>query len=305
MSRNLLLTPGPTKLLPAASAALGSPIIHHRTPQFQENIKEAVQGLQYVFQTKNDIYLLTSSGTGAMEACVANLLSVGDKALTVEGGKFGERWTELCQVYGAQATVIKVPWGKAVTAEQIKEVLDKDKDIKVVFTTLTETSTGVTTDIKSIAEVVSKTDAILVVDGISGVGVTEIKTDEWNVDVVVSASHKGFMLPPGLAFISVNEKAFKLVEESKSPRYYFDLRKSKKTFAATDTPYTPAIGIIVGLCESVKYFREKGLDDLFEYYGHLAKGTRSAAKALGLTLFPDESCISNCLTAINIPESID
>lgn len=305
MNRNLLLTPGPTKIPPEICAALGRPIIHHRTPQFQENLKEAIAGLQEVLQTKNDVYLLASSGTGGMEAAVANLLSAGDKAITVEGGKFGERWTELCQAYGAQAKVIEVEWGKAVQPDQVKTLLDADRDIKAVFVTLCETSTGVTTDIKAIADVVKRTDAVLVVDGVSGVGVIDFQMDHWAVDVIVSGSHKGFMLPPGLSFVAVSDKAFKLMEESTSPRYYFDLRKSKKTFAKTDTPFTPAIGIIVALNASLRRIKEKGLENIFAYNARLARGTRAAALALGLTLYPDETCMSNVLTAIKLPDGMD
>ncbi len=305
MKRNLLLTPGPTQIPPDICAALGRPIIHHRTPQFQENLKEAIEGLQYVLQTENEVYLLASSGTGGMEAAVANLLSAGDKAITVDGGKFGERWVELCQAYGAEPKVIKVEWGKAVVPEAIKSLLDADCDIKAVFATLCETSTGVTSDIKAIADVVKTTDAVLVVDGISGIGVTDFQMDRWGVDVVVSGSQKGFMLPPGLSFISANEKAFQLIERSTSPRYYFDLRKYKKAFAKTDTPFTPATGIVIALNESLRRIRESGLEDLFACYARLARGARAAARALGLTLLADESSISNALTAINVPEGID
>jgi aspartate aminotransferase-like enzyme len=305
MKRNLLLTPGPTQTPPNICAALGKPIIHHRTPQFQANLKEAVAGLQFVLQTKNDVYLLSSSGTGAMEAAVVNLLSAGDKAITVESGKFGERWTELCQAYGIEAKVVKVPWGQAVQPGQIKSLLDADKDIKVVFITHCETSTGVTTDVKAIADVVKNTKAVLVVDAVSSLGVIDLQMDKWEVDVVVSASHKGFMLPPGLSFISANAKAFQLIEQSKSPRYYFDLRKSKKAATKTDTPFTPSIGIIIALNESIREFKENGLAKSFAYFEKLAKGTRAAALALGLTLLPDKSCISNVLTAINLPPEID
>ncbi len=305
MKEKLLLTPGPTKIHPDILEALGRPIIHHRTTQFQDILKEVNEGLQYVFQTKNDIYLLAASGTGGMEACVANLVSPGDKTITVEGGKFGERWTELCQAYGGDPKVINVEWGKSVQPEQIKEILDGDKDIKAVFITLCETSTAVTTNVKAIADVVKDTGAILVVDGISGVAVTDIQTDNWGVDMVVSASHKGFMLPPGLAFVSVSAKAHAVIEKATSPRYYFDLRKSKKAFAKTDTPFTPAIGIIVALNESLRLMREEGLGNLFARFARLAEATRTAARALGMTPFPDDACVSNALTAINVPEAVD
>jgi len=305
VKRNLLLTPGPTQIPADVCAALGKPIIHHRTPQFQEELKEVVEGLKYVLQTKRDVYLIPASGTGGMEAAVCNLLSPGDKAITVEGGKFGERWTELCEAYGVEAKVIQVEWGKAVRSEQIKELLDADNDIKAVFVTLNETSTGVVTDIQKVAEVVKSTDAVLAVDAVSGLGVVDLQMDHWGVDVVVSASHKGFMLPPGLAFISVSDKAWPLVEVSKSPRYYFDLRKARKAMAKVDTAFTPAIGIVIALNVSLQKFKEAGLENLFASYARLAEGTRAAAKALGLTLFPDEACLSNVLTAINVPEDID
>ncbi len=305
MKKNLLLTPGPTQIPPELCAALGKPIIHHRTPQFQENIKEVIEGLKYVFQTQNDIHLMCSSGTGAMESVVCNLLSCGDQVITVDGGKFGERWAEICQAYGIQTHIIKVEWGKAVTAEQIEQALKEHKDVKAVFTTLSETSTGVSTDIRAVAEVVKKTGAVLVVDAVSGLGIIDIQTDHWGVDVVVSASHKGFMLPPGLSFATVSPKAWKLVETAKSPRYYYDYRKSKKALEQIDTAWTPAIGIVIAMVDSLRQMRAKGLQNLFDQYARLAKGTREGAKGLGLKIFADANCVSNVLTPILLPEGIN
>ena len=305
MKRNLLLTPGPTELPYEVREALARPIIHHRTGQFQEHIKKAVEGLKFVFQTKNDIYLLTSSGTGAMEAAVANLLSAGDKAIAVEGGKFGERWTELCNVYKVNAQVLKIEWGHAVQAEQIEKLLKAEPDTKAVFITLCETSTGVTPNVEAIARVVAKTQAVLVLDAISGLGVVDVQTDNWGIDVVVSGSQKGLMLPPGLAMMSVSAKALKLIEKSTSPRYYFDLRAAKKAAEKTDTPFTPAIGIIIALNESIALMKKEGLPKLFAHYARLAKGTRAAATAIGLKIFTDESGLSNVLTAISLPLNID
>ncbi len=207
MKRNLLLTPGPTQVPPELCAVLGRPIIHHRTPQFQENIKQVIKGLKELFGTEHDVYLLTSSGTGGMEAAVCNLLSPGDTAIAVDGGKFGERWTELCNAYGVKAHVLKVEWGKAPTADQIKAQLKANPQAKAVFITLAVTSTGVTPVVAPICAVVKDTPVVLVVDAISGLGVQEIKTDACHFDVVVSASHKGLMLPPGLAFVSASPKA--------------------------------------------------------------------------------------------------
>lgn len=305
MKRNLLLTPGPTQVPPQLCEALGRPIIHHRTPQFQEYLKEAVAGLKYVLKTTNDVYLMAASGTGAMEASVCSLLSPGDKVITVETGKFGERWTELCKAYGLHPEVVKVQWGRSIEPAQIKKMLGADKNVKAVFVTLCETSTGVTADIKGLGEVIKHTDAVLIVDGVSGVGVEELRTDEWSVDVVASASHKGLMLPPGVAFVSVSPKAAKLMEKSTSPKYYFDLRKYKKAADKTDTPFTPAIGIVIALCESLRMIQARGIDNLFAHYKKLAKGVRAAAMALGLKLYAHESCMSNALTAINVPAGID
>ncbi len=305
MKRNLLLTPGPTQVPARVCEALSRPIIHHRTPQFQVFLKEAIEGLKEIYQTKNDVYILASSGTGAMEASVCSLLSPGDKVMIVEGGKFGERWTEICQAYGIQTQVIKAEWGKVVDPKMVEAALKKDKTIKAVFTTLAETSTGVTFDIKSLGKVVKETPAVLVVDAVSGLGVEDLKTDAWGVDVVASASHKGLMLPPGLGFVSLSAKAKALMVHSKCPKYYFDLRAYEKALASVDTPYTPAIGLVVALLESLKMIKEAGLDNRFAHYRRLAQATRKGALGLGLKLYADESCASNVLTSICVPKGID
>jgi len=300
-----LLTPGPTQVPPELCEVLGRPILHHRTPQFQGFLKSVMDGLKAVFQTKNDVYLVASSGTGVMDAAVCNFLSTGDKAITVEGGKFGERWTEICNAYGVTPQVVKVDWGKAVDPDVIKDMLTKDKDIKAVFVTLCETSTGVTTDIGALGKIVKDTGAILVVDAVSGLGVIDLQTDNWSVDVAVSASHKGLMLPPGLGFVAVSAKATAMMASAKCPKYYLDLKKYQKSAAKTDTPFTPAIGIVVALAESLRIIQEIGLENRFKHYARLAQGTRAAAKALGLTLLAGEDCISNAVTAINLPDGID
>lgn len=306
MKKNYLLTPGPTPLPPEVCEALAKPMIHHRTPQFQAILKEAVDGLKYVYQTKSDVYIFSSSGTGTMEAAVCNLLACGDTAITVESGKFGERWTELCAAYGIKAEVIKVPWGKSVTADQIKsQVTGHGSQVKAVFVTLCETSTGVTTDIKSIAQALKDTDTVLVVDAISGLGVIDLKTDEWGVDVVVSGSQKGLMLPPGLGFISVSQKAWKLANESKSPRYYFDLRFAKKAWEQTDTPFTTSVSLVVALNVALKMIKTEGLENVFSRCKKMAESVKAAAKALGLKLYADESCASSAITAVCVPSGVD
>ncbi len=304
MKKNYLLTPGPTPLPPEVCESLSRPIIHHRTPQFQAILKEAHEGLKYIFQTKNEVFILASSGTGGMESAIINFLSPGDTIITVEAGKFGERWTEIGQAYGINCDVIKVEWGKAVTAKDIKARLDANKGkVKAVFITLCETSTGAAPDVKSIGEVVKDTDAILVVDAISGLGAIDLKTDEWFCDVVVSGSQKGLMLPPGLGFISVSPKAWKLSETSKCPKYYFDLKAAKKAYASTDTAWTPAIGIIIALNEVIKIIKAEGLENIFKWHNKMAQATREAMKALGLELFA--SAASDVVTAVKVPAGVD
>jgi len=304
MRKNYLLTPGPTPLPPQVCEAMSRPIIHHRTPQFQAIIKEAHEGLQYVFQTKNDVFMLASSGTGAMEASVINLLSAGDAALSIQGGKFGERWTELCKAYGINAEIIDVKWGEAVDPQEVAKRLKANPKIKAVFATLCETSTGVVNNIKALGEVIRNTDAVLVVDAISGLGAIDCKADEWFADVVVSGSQKGLMLPPGLGFISVSPKAWKLVESARSPRYYFDLRKAKKAYDKTDTPFTPAITLIIALTEALKMMKQDGLENIFMRHKKMADATRAAMKALGLKLFAPTAA-SDVVTAVCVPEGID
>ncbi len=305
MKRTLLLTPGPTQVPARLCEVLGRPIIHHRTPQFQALLKEAVEGLKYVLQTQNEVYILASSGTGAMEASVVSFLSPGDKVVIAEAGKFGERWGEMCKAYGIHAQILKAPWGQNVSLVDIKKALDADQSIKAVFATHSETSTGTNADIQGLGRLVKDYPAVLIVDAVSGLGVQDLQTDQWHVDVVCSASHKGLMLPPGVAFLSVSPKADALLETSKTPKFYFDIRKYKKAWMQVDTPFTPSIGIVIALVESLKMVKETGIDTMFSRYARLAKGTRAAALALGLSLFAEESAISNVLTAIRVPDNID
>ena len=312
MKKIYLLTPGPTPLPPKVREALGRPIIHHRTPQFQAILNEAEEGLKYVFNTENDVFIFACSGTGAMEAAVGNLLSPGDTAITVEGGKFGQRWTEICQAYGINTEVIKVQWGKAVDPEEIKSRIENpclagrqgESRIKAVFTTLCETSTGVVNDIQAIGKIVKQSQAVLVVDAISGLGTIPLLADRWFCDVVVSGSQKGLMLPPGLGFMSISDKAWNLVAQSKCPKYYFDLNPAKKALDKTDTPFTPAITLIIALNESLRMIKEEGLEDVFLRHKGMAEATRAAAKALGLELLAPEAC-SDVVTAIKLPSGID
>jgi aspartate aminotransferase-like enzyme len=306
--KNYILTPGPTPIPQEVLRALGGPIIHHRTPQFQEILKRVTQNLKYVFKTENDVVILSSSGTGAMEAAVANLLSRGERALVVRGGKFGERWGQICQAYGIEALNLDVEWGEAVLPAQIEEILVREnaspRPLKAVFVTLCETSTGVKNDIQAIGEIVGRFDTVLVVDAISGLCSDDLQVDGWRVDIAVSGSQKGLMLPPGLAFCSISQKAWKLINESNSPRFYFDLRSAKKAAHKSDTPFTTAINLIMGLDESLGIIRQEGIDNIIARCARLAKATRSALEALGLKLLSRKSP-SNAVTAAIVPEGVD
>lgn len=303
MNKRYLLTPGPTPLPIEVRQALGLPIIHHRTSEFQQIFSEVNDGLRYLFQTKGDIFTFSASGTGAMEAAVANLLSLGDQAITVCGGKFGERWGEICAAFGVEAISIDVEWGRPVEPAEIKRLLSEHKDVKAVFTTLCETSTGVVNDIQAIGKIVKDTDAVLVVDAVSGLGAEDLQTDNWSVDCVVVGSQKGMMLPPGLGFCSVSEKAYKCAGNSKLPRYYFDFKKAKKSLDKNDTPYTPAVSLIVALRESLCLIRKEGLKNVFKRHKLMAEATRTALTALGFKLFSSTFC--NVVTSAYVPERID
>lgn len=304
MQKRYLLTPGPTPVPTEALLSMAKPIIHHRTPQFKAVLKEAAEGLRYVFQTKNDLFIFASSGTGAMESSITNLLSPGDKAIVVRGGKFGERFAEICESYGVDPINIDVEWGQAVDPEAIKKLLKENKDIKAVYTTLCETSTGVLNDIKAIGEIVSATPAVLVVDAISGLGSVELKTDQWKVDVVMAGSQKGLMTPPGLSFVSVSPKAWKLVESAKLPRYYFCYQAAKKSADKDDTPWTPAVSLIIALVESLKIIKEDTLEGVLARHKKMADAVKAAASGLGLKLLAPDGP-SDAVTAIKLPENID
>jgi aspartate aminotransferase-like enzyme len=304
MLKNYLLTPGPTPIPPRVLETMARPIIHHRTPEFQKIIQEVEEDLKYVYQTKNEVLIFAASGTGAMEGTVVNLLSPGDKALVVRGGKFGERFGEICQAYGIEFIALDVEWGKTVDPKKIDDILKEDKKIKAVYVTLCETSTGVAADIEAIGRVLKNYEAVLVVDAISGLAAVPIKTDEWGADVVVSGSQKGLMIPPGLAFVSVSPKAWQVIEKSTLPKYYFDFKAYKKALGKTDTPFTPAVNLMIALREALKIIKEEGLDVIFERHKKLAFAVRSAVKAMGLELFSPDA-YSDGVTAVKVPQGID
>jgi aspartate aminotransferase-like enzyme len=277
------------------------PITHHRLPGFANLFAEIEEGLKELFQTKNEVLIFASSGTGAMEGAVANLFSKGEKVLVVNTGKFGERFGEICKSFGLNFEEIKVEWGKAVEPETIKEKLKED--IKGVFLTHSATSCGIVNDVEAVGKIVKDSPAILIIDAISGLGAINLETDNWNIDVVVAGSQKGLMLPPGLAFASLSEKAWKRAEKSELPKYYWDFKAHRNSLKKGQTPYTPAISLLEGLAESLKMIKEEGLKNVFARHHRLAQATRKGVRALGLELFAEKPV--DTVTAVKVPPGVD
>jgi len=303
MKKKYLMTPGPTPVPESALAAMAGPVIHHRHPEFQGVLEDVRKGLKELFQTSQEVLMMASSGTGAMEGAVVNLMSRGDRVIVVEGGKFGERWTEIAKAYGLETDVIKVTWGRAVDPGEVKKRMDS-APAKAVLVQFTETSTGVVHPVKELAELTRGTDTLLVVDGVTGVGVVSIPFDEWGLDALVTGSQKALMLPPGLAFACLSDKAWKGAENSDLPKYYFDFKKEHKKIKDNSTAYTPAISLIIGLRDVLERCREAGFENIYAENRKMAAAARAAAKALGLQLFAPDAP-SPALTAVKAPEGID
>lgn len=284
--------------------AMAQPIIHHRHPEFGEMFRRVNENLRYLFQTQQDVLTLTSSGTGAMEAAVCNLLSPKDRAIFVNAGKFGERWGEICRAYGVETEEIRVEWGDPVDPKLIVDCLQNHSGTKAVFVTHSETSTGVLHDVQEIARLVREnSDALVVVDGITSVGAVELRTDAWGIDVVITGSQKGLMIPPGLSFITLSNRAWKQAEQSTLPKYYLGLQRAKKALPQNETPWTPAVTLLAGLDIALGMIRQEGIESVWERHALLAKAIRAGSEALGLRLFARSP--SNALTAICIPPGLD
>ncbi len=305
MLKKYLLAPGPTPIPPEVLSAMSLPIIHHRSTDFIPVLESAKKGLQWLYQTKNDVLIIASTGTGGMVGSVNNFFSPNDKVLVINGGNFGERWTKICKAYGLQVEEITVEWGYSVKPEAVEEALKKSVEVKGVFVQASETSTGVYHDIEALSEIVKKRDnTIFVVDAISALAAHDLKTDKWDIDVMIGGSQKGVMLPPGLAFVSISEKAWKMAENAKLPRFYFNFKKEREALAKNQTNFTSAVTLIIGLNESVKLLQKEGLENVFKRHENLANITRQAVRAIGLELYSKESP-SNAVTAILAPEGID
>ena len=305
MLKRYLLAPGPTPVPPEVLLAMARPIIHHRAPEFSQLFGEVREGLKWLFQTRNDVLILASSGTGGMEGAVANFLSPGDKALVINGGKFGERWSKVCKTFGVQVTEIKVEWGHAVDPLAVADALKKDPSIKAVFVQASETSTGVAHNTNALAQVIKPYEGtIFVVDAITALGVFDIQPDAWGIDVVVTGSQKALMLPPGLAFVSVSEKAWQMADKAKNAAFYFNFKKERDSQTKNQTAYTPAVSMILGLQEVLRMLKAEGLQAVFNRQARLAQAMREGVKAAGLSLFPKHSP-SDALTAISAPDGVD
>jgi aspartate aminotransferase-like enzyme len=304
IKKQRLLTPGPTPLYPKALHAMMDADMHHRTQDFRNLYLRVLADLKEVLGTSNDALVLVASGTGAMEASVSNCFSAGDKVIVCTAGKFGERWGEIVKAYGLDAVVLEEPYGKAVSAARVEQALKDNPTVKGVFVQASETSTGAAHDVKAMAAAVRATNAIFVVDAITGLGTMTLDIDGWGIDICIGGSQKSFMIPPGLAFLTIGAKAWAMMETAKLPRYYFNLKKEKKNAVSGESAWTPSTALMLAFAEALKYVKELTLPKLVDNAQQLAHATRLAAKALGLELFAPDSPAAS-VTSIKAPAGMD
>ena len=304
MKKYYLMAPGPTPVPSNVLLAMAQPMIHHRTPEYEALSVDIRAGLKRLFQTRQEVISFVCSGTGAMEAAVVNTLSAGDTVLVVHAGKFAERWEEICQANGVKVVSVKAPFGDTVPAERIAEALAQHRDARAVLMQHSESSTGVLHDVQGIARVTRDTPAILIVDAVSSLGIADLPMDAWGVDLVVSGSQKGLMLPPGVAFCALSDKAWAHTRTARLPHYYFDFAAELKWIARGEPRFTPAVAIMVGLREVFRMIDAEGLDNVFRRHDRLARATRAGVTALGLPLFA-RATPSPALTAVVAPPGID
>ncbi len=304
IKKQRLLTPGPTPLYPPALHAMMASDIHHRTEDFRKVYRSALADLKEVLGTSHDVLMFAASGTGAMDASVSNLFSRGDKVIVCVAGKFGERWAEIAKAYGLDATVLTKPYGDVVTPAELEAALAATPGVRGVFIQASETSTGAAHNVEAMGKAIAKTDAIFVVDAITGMGTMPLDIDNWGLDVVIGGSQKAFMIPPGLAFMAVSPKAWKFADTATLPHFYFNLKKEKKSGDAGESSWTPATSLILALGEALKYVKQLGMPHLIENAQLLARATREAVQALGLELFSPGSPGSS-VTAVKAPAGLD
>jgi aspartate aminotransferase-like enzyme len=304
MKKYQLMAPGPTPVPSPVLLAMAQPIIHHRTPEYEALFTEVRGQLKWLFQTAQDVVLLTCSGTGAMEAVVVSTLSAGDVVAIVRAGKFADRWAELAAIYGLQVVSLEAPFGETVAPARLAEALRARPEIKAVLVQHSETSTGVLHDVRGYAEVTRDTGAILVVDAVSSLGIAELAMDAWGVDAVVAGSQKGLMLPPGLAFCALSPKAWRHAAAARLPKYYFDLAAERKAGAKNDVRFTPAVSLVIGMREALRMMQAEGLANVVKRHDRLARATRAGVEALGLPLFA-RATPSPAVTAVVPPVGVD
>jgi serine---pyruvate transaminase len=305
--KDYLITAGPTPLPPRVMSAMAEPVVYHRAPAFDALFARILERLPRVFGTANEVIVFTSSGTGAMESAVSNLIAPGQPMLACAAGKFGERWTELGEAYGADVVRYEPEWGSRLDPAEIGRMLGERSDIEVVYATLSETSTGIVHDVRALAEAARAHDAMLVVDGISGVGATELRQDEWGIDVVVSGSQKALMTPPGLSFVSASQRALDRAAQRGQGRYYFDWTRAvaEQRKSSPATPFTPAVTLLRALDVALDLLEEEGLESTMARHDLLARAARAGARGMGLDLFGDPDERSTVVTAVELPDSID
>jgi aspartate aminotransferase-like enzyme len=296
MKKAKLFTPGPTAVPPEVLETQARPLIHHRTGVFRDAHREVVQNLQYIMRTNNPVAVLTSSGTGAMEACVVNLTKPGNKVLATVNGKFSERWAVIARTYGLETVALETEWGEPVTPDQVARAFEDNSGIAVMFTTHSETSTGVLQDVAAFARIARDHGALIVVDGITSIGAHDVLADEWGLDAVVGGSQKGVMTPPGLAYVSLSPAAIASMKAGRHPCHYFDLLAAVKAAENGDTPYTPAISLFLGLQQALRMIREEGIENVVARHAANAAAVRAAVRALDLELLA--SVPSNATTAV-------
>jgi len=302
-----LRIPGPTPCPDEVLQAMSRQMINHRGPQFGQMLSDITAKLKQLFQTKGDVFLLTGSGTGGLEAVIVNTLSPGDKVLSVSIGVFGERFATIAQQFGAEVVPLRFEWGKAADADAVRRALKAEPKVKAVLVTHNETSTGVTNDLKAISSVVKEFDKLLLVDAISSLGSINLPVDDWHCDVVVTASQKGWMVPPALAMVSVNQEAWQANAQAKMPRFYWDFAKAKDYLEKTpaQTPWTPAISAVFGLSVALDMMLKEGLANIIARHARVAQAARKGVKSLGLSLFAEESHASNTVTAVAASDGLD
>jgi aspartate aminotransferase-like enzyme len=300
-----LRIPGPTPCPPEVLQAMARQMFNHRGAEFHKLLTDVTEKMKQVFQTKNDLYLLTGSGTGGLEAAVVNVLSPKDKILSVTIGVFGDRWANIAKTFGAEPIILKSEWGTAADPDAIKKALKDNPDVKAVFVTHNETSTGVTNDLAAISKVVKGAGKLLVVDAISSMSSIDLPVDKWNCDVVITGSQKGWMVPPGMAMVSVSPDAWKAFAQAKMPRFYWDFGKAKSYLEKAENPWTPAVSIVVAFDVALDMILKEGLQNVFARHTRITKMMRDGAKALGLSLFVEEKYASKTVTAVNIPAGLD